>query len=100
MTWFDVAAGEVVGFELVGGHLDAGLHRGDAAIDDQPDRHFAQLHGDQGAEADRRPGHARLDPDVDERDDDDEDDQGDNPQDDASNTERIIQHGCVVLLVD
>ena len=65
-----------------GGERQTGFGAGNAALDDEADRHAAQFHAQQVDERDRRAGEARLDPDVDERDDDDEYDQRDNGRDD------------------
>jgi hypothetical protein len=50
----NVAARQIVRFERIAPHIQAGFHRRDAIVDDQSDRHFAQAHADHFPDADGR----------------------------------------------
>ena len=54
-----------------------GFHGGDAIIDDQSDRHFAQTHADHLADADRRVGDACAQPESEKVEEHDREDEGD-----------------------
>ena len=80
-TWFTSPPGEVMRFQLVGGERQPRFHRGDTALDDQPDWYAAQPHAEQREERYRRARHAGLNPGIDERDDHEKDDQKDDRND-------------------
>ena len=42
----DVAAGEVMRFQRIAANIDTGFHCGDAIVNNQANRHFAQPHPD------------------------------------------------------
>ena len=71
----DVAAGQEVRGEIVDGDVQAGLHGGDAGVDDHADRHAAQAQGDQFGEGDLRARGQGAQPDEKEVEDDEPEDQ-------------------------
>ena len=77
MTWLTSPPGEVMRLERIARDVDAGFDGGDAVIDDQADRHFAQTHADHLANADRRVRDAGAEPESEEVEDDDREDEGD-----------------------
>jgi hypothetical protein len=71
----DIAAGEKVRGDGVGGDFDAGFDRGDAGVDDEIVGHATEAHTEQVGKAHGRAVELGLQPSVDESDDDETDDQ-------------------------
>ena len=82
----DVAAGEVVGVDLLDVDREAGLGGGDLGVDDHAVRHAAQAHAHEVEDADLGAGEARADPDGQEgeqEEDEQEQGAGGDPDDDV-----------------
>jgi hypothetical protein len=77
----DLSACEKVRLQRIGFNLDARLHRGNAAVNDEPDGHAAQPHRHHGDKADRGIGDSRTNPDPEEVEEYDYDDQADKAND-------------------
>lgn len=79
----DVTTGEVVGFELIGAVIEAGLGGGDAAVHNDAGMDFSEAHQDEIGEADGSSGGAGLNPEAEKIDHDETNDEEKDDSDDC-----------------
>ena len=89
----NVAAGKVVGVNLLDVHREAGLGRGDLSVDDHGVRHAAQAHADEVEEPDLGPRQARAHPDGEERKQEQDEQQQGTCRHEENNISHLFGHG-------